>query len=495
MIRKAILTVGMCLVSSIAIAALVAPTGGGGVSGSDFKDHLTPAQRTAIQQKLQFNRKLLRERGISLYSESTAAQTSHPMFTWPTESTTNDPGHFGISNFVDHDPAYPDSLQDYQCGERTYDTDSGYNHKGMDVFSWPYPWLKMDHDEVRIIAAEPGIIIGKDDDNFDRNCSFTGRWNAVYVEHADGSVAWYGHLKKNSLTSKLVGQSVQAGEFLGVMGSSGQSTGPHLHLEVYDSGNALIDPSEGACNALDAGSWWSNQRPYYEPGINLVATHDAVPEMNNGCGVTETPSFQTIFTGGQTAYFALYLRDQRAGQQLKMKIYQPDNTIWREWSFTMNSTDHYSASWWYWTRTLPAQPQAGRWRWQVEFQGQTVDSEFTFPVPDISVSGSGAFGDVEIDSSSSKNISISNVGTTNLLFNSVGGLSAPFSIISNNCGASLAAGTSCTVSVSFSPTSTATSTDTLVISTNDPDEGTVNVSVSGTGTAIGDTLFGDGFED
>jgi hypothetical protein len=161
------------------------------------------------------------------------------------------------------------------------------------------------------------------------------------------------------------------------MGSSGRSTGPHLHLEVYDSGNGLIDPSSGSCNALNVESWWSSQRPYYEPGINLVATHDVPPVMDNGCGVTETPNFQTAFQPGRKAYFAIYLRDQQAGQQIDMKIIQPNGTVWREWSHSMPSPDHYSASWWYWNWVLPGEPQSGIWRWNVRFQGQEAESEFT----------------------------------------------------------------------------------------------------------------------
>ena len=64
----------------------------------------------------------------------------------------------------------------------------------------------MDYDQVYVVAAAPGVIVFKQDGNFDRNCGFTGDpWNAVYVQHADGSVAWYGHMKNGSLTPKAVG--------------------------------------------------------------------------------------------------------------------------------------------------------------------------------------------------------------------------------------------------------------------------------------------------
>lgn len=378
MLRILVLMSALGLFGTTVFAEMLRPAGGGSVS-REFRDHLTEKQRAAIVQKLTFNRSKLLESGVlKTGKDRTEASVIQPLFDWPTTHTTSDPGYFGISGFVDHDEAFPDWLSDYNCGTRTYDTDAGYNHKGIDVFSWPYPWMKMDNDEVQIIAAEPGVIIGKSDGNFDRNCSSaSGNWNAVYVEHADGSVAWYGHLKKNSLTPKLVGESVQSGEYLGIMGSSGRSTGPHLHLEVYDSAGGLIDPSSGACNKLNVDSWWNSQRPYYEPTINMVATHDAPPVLDNGCGVTETPNFQTTFQAGERAYFALYLRDQQAGQQIDMKIIQPDGKVWREWSDARNSPDHYSASWWYWVWDLPADPQAGNWRWNVHFQGQEAESEFT----------------------------------------------------------------------------------------------------------------------
>ena len=377
MIRTILVAAAMILASTPASADTIQPLGGAGIEHLDFRDHISPDQRSRILQRLSVNRKLLRERGL-LPDTATleGGPPVHPLFDWPLDHTTGDPGYFGISNFLDHDAAFPDMLEDYNCGARTYDTDSGYNHKGIDAYSWPFSWLKMDNDEVQIVAAEPGTIIGKDDGNFDRNCSFEGSWNAVYIQHADGSVAWYGHLKKNSLTSKLVGQSVAAGEFLGVMGSSGQSTGPHLHFEVYDPVNQLVDPSQGACNSMNADTWWNSQRPYYEPGINMVATHDAPPVMNNGCGITETPNFQQIFAPGQLAYFAIYLRDQQAGQQVDLKIYLPDGTVWVEWDFSMDSPAHYSGSWWYWSATLPADPPPGLWRWNVTFQGQEAESTF-----------------------------------------------------------------------------------------------------------------------
>ncbi|MFE0896306.1 peptidoglycan DD-metalloendopeptidase family protein [Streptomyces smyrnaeus] len=53
--------------------------------------------------------------------------------------------------------------------------------------------------------------------------------NQVVVRHADGKYTQYGHL---SSLSVQVGQQVGAGTQLGLSGSTGNSTGPHLHFEV-----------------------------------------------------------------------------------------------------------------------------------------------------------------------------------------------------------------------------------------------------------------------
>jgi murein DD-endopeptidase MepM/ murein hydrolase activator NlpD len=68
--------------------------------------------------------------------------------------------------------------------------------------------------------------------------------NAVYgiyitVEHADNWTSLYGHLSKVE-TEK--GKTVASGELIGRVGSTGQSTGPHLHFELRKDGKAL-DPS------------------------------------------------------------------------------------------------------------------------------------------------------------------------------------------------------------------------------------------------------------
>lgn len=351
------------------------------INGGEYKFNenkipcLTEVKRTEAKATIANNIKWLRRQNRLAFDE--ANRGSHPLFIWPIQKaagvTYNDV--WGISNYVDQNSAYPNQVLDFNCGSRTYDTSDGYNHAGMDIFNWPFSWKMMDNDEVEIIAAAPGQIIYKAGSNFDRSCALSGgNWNAVYVQHADGSVALYGHMKQNSPTTKNVGDMVAQGEYLGIVGSSGNSTGPHLHFEVYSAINpdVLIDPYAGACNSLNVDSWWQSQKPYNNPNINALLTHSAAPVFPT-CPTQEIPNESNDFDASDTIYFGLYMRDQAAGTSVNLKIIRPDNSILYNWDY--NFTDNYVASYWYWYYT-GVYNMDGQWKWEATYLGQTVSHTF-----------------------------------------------------------------------------------------------------------------------
>lgn len=222
---------------------------------------ISPEQREVALQEMERNKMEIELKNPQAFQART---TMHPLFVLPIQPKQGfeDYGYYSLFNQVDHDPAYNGNLLDYNCGERSYDL-SNYNHRGTDYVVWPYPWKKMDENVMEVVAAADGIIITKRDGFFDRNCANNGNsnWNGIILEHADGSKTYYWHFKSGSLTSKGLGDSVVAGEFLGNAGSSGSSDIPHLHFEAYDAGGNRIDPYSGPCNSLNTDSWWIDSRP------------------------------------------------------------------------------------------------------------------------------------------------------------------------------------------------------------------------------------------
>jgi len=394
--RKLLALMLFLIAAMYSIAQQVRQPDGGGfyTFTTDPSDELTPTQRKSIIDKLQKNEAALRKSGVL----PDGLRTTVTAFQWPLAQAPGffDHGYYGVSNYVDHNTSFPNLLRDYNCGTRTYDQQSGYNHKGTDVFTWPFPWQKMQKNAVQVVAAAPGVIIGKEDGNADQSCAFctSCNWNAVYIMHADGSVAWYGHLKTNSVTSKAVGQSVTGGEYLGVVGSSGNSTGPHLHLEVYTSNtySQLVDPYAGQCNSLNGNtSWWANQQPYYVPTLNKVMTHGGAPAMP-GCPAGEVVNEKINFVSGNTVFLGSYYRDQQPGQQSVHRVFRPDGVQYTTW--TQNFSTYYSASWWYYTIGLPSQAMQGMWRYEIAYAGRPVQTAY-FAVNTIGYSfiGNGDWND------------------------------------------------------------------------------------------------------
>lgn len=99
-------------------------------------------------------------------------------------------------------------------------------HKGLDIAN---------SAGGAILAADSGtIIVAGWPDN-------TGYGNRVVIDHGNGLQTLYGHMSKISV---VVGQTVRRGDKIGDMGSTGRSTGTHLHFEIRTG--------RGNANPLDA---------------------------------------------------------------------------------------------------------------------------------------------------------------------------------------------------------------------------------------------------
>lgn len=115
---------------------------------------------------------------------------------------------------------------------------------GEGNFMWPtsgsitqrYSWYHQAVDIANssnppIVAAQGGTVV-------------TAGWNAggygnyVIIDHGNGYKTLYAHMLNNSIVVRA-GQVVSQGQKLGIMGSTGRSTGTHLHFEVISPGGKL----------------------------------------------------------------------------------------------------------------------------------------------------------------------------------------------------------------------------------------------------------------
>ena len=374
------------LLAGAAQAQNAATPMGGGSYTTPPVECVSPAQKLRIDSMLTANVRLLRARGV--LPAASQRSTTTVSFGWPLRQNAgySYPSIYSINYFVDDDPRYPGYVLDWNCGTRAKDF-SGGNHAGTDIVLWPFGWNMMAANQGEIVAAAPGVIIGKTDGRPDMNClsTPTNDWNAVYVQHSDGTVTWYGHMKMNTQTSKAVGASVAAGEFLGNVGSSGSSDVPHLHFEVHDAQGNVLDPYHGTCNT--PASLWATQKPYNEPTINALLTHSAAPVFNN-CPQQATTYESSSFAPGSQPYFAAYYHDQQQGQVTTYTIYRPDNSVFQTWTHT--SPASYLQSYWLWTYPLPATAPSGIWRFTATFQGSTVTQTFLVGVLPLATTSAGA---------------------------------------------------------------------------------------------------------
>jgi lipoprotein NlpD len=98
----------------------------------------------------------------------------------------------------------------------------GYTHQGLDIAA---------DRNVPVYAAAEGEVIYADS-------TLAGYGNAVIVRHDQHTTTLYAH--NNALKIKA-GQKVRADQVVALLGSTGRSTGPHLHFEIRENERA-IDP-------------------------------------------------------------------------------------------------------------------------------------------------------------------------------------------------------------------------------------------------------------
>lgn len=165
-----------------------------------------------------------------------------------------------IQNYMDRDPG--PGAKDYRCGSRSYEAHSGLDIRLLDMAA--------QKTGVAVLAAADGKVLRLRDGIVDRSvrelgaASVSGQecGNGLVIAHAGGLSTQYCHMAKGSLVVKP-GDQVKAGEKLGLVGLSGNTEYPHLHMTVRQ-GDTVIDPfaaaagsSAGQCGS--GADLWSDE--------------------------------------------------------------------------------------------------------------------------------------------------------------------------------------------------------------------------------------------
>ena len=177
------------------------------IQGNESKYQSTLKSLDAEEERIQANIvKLSKELAAQQAAQGKPAQSSSGGYIWPVDSR------------------YITSTM----GGRTSPGGVGStNHKGTDIGRVGYT--------SPIYASKAGTVI------VSQYSSSYG--NYVVVSHGSGNTTLYGHMSSRKVE---VGQYVNQGAVLGITGSTGNSTGPHLHFEITENGVRVNPLSHGA---------------------------------------------------------------------------------------------------------------------------------------------------------------------------------------------------------------------------------------------------------
>ena len=265
---------------------------------------------------------------------------------------------FIVVNYVDWSI---DSIMDHHCGTKTYD-----GHQGTDFLISGFPQMDMG---VNVQAVDSGVVVfihdGEPDRNTDGNPEL-GFGNYVAIKHPDLHFSYYAHLKKNSIIV-AVGNAVVPGENIAEVGSSGNSTDPHLHFELWYDSLYLADPFKGNCG--NNYNYWIDSIPYdttfnvWESGLtNYVPPIDSLRERPKAR--IKFSSQDSIITFWNLQY------GLKQGDSTRIEWLTPSGNYWFDYK------NIYQKDWWfyYYYSYIPTPPdtELGEWTYNYYYNDSLV---------------------------------------------------------------------------------------------------------------------------
>jgi hypothetical protein len=250
-------------------------------------------------------------------------------------------------------------IGDAFCGQNTYN-----GHKGIDsdVLSWDQQLAG-----VPVFAVLDGTVAETHDGEPDMNVIASGQdSNLVRIDHGDGHQTLYLHLKKNSV-SVSVNDTVRAGQQIGMIGSSGNSSWPHLHFASYYN-NSPLDPLAGPCRA--------GQSLFIDQPENVVVPYIrdfslTTENLSGWGGPPDIPSTRgTWVQGSRTIYLWYNLISMTPNMTRQVRVRRPNDSI----AYT-GSISNFSGTYdwyWGWQYFTYNYNQTGEWTLEFLLNGQVA---------------------------------------------------------------------------------------------------------------------------
>jgi len=274
-----------------------------------------------------------------------------------------------IVNYIDWGV---NGITDFHKGTKTYP-----GHRGTDFVISGFP--QMD-EGVFVNAVDSGVVTFVHDGEIDRNTDGNinlGFGNYIAIRHPSNLYSYYAHLKKNSMLVN-VGDKVSKGEHLALVGSSGNSTDPHLHFELWYDSLYLVEPFAASCG--EDNSFWEEPMPYdttfnvWESGLTDFITN--INDIRNRPIAKDTFNDQDSIVNYWTLQYGI-----KTGDSTRIEWITPNGSLWFEYS------NVYQNDWWlyYYNSYIFAPPTSvwGDWKCNYYYNDKLVDSaNFTVEKPD-----------------------------------------------------------------------------------------------------------------
>lgn len=185
--------------------------------------------------------------------EADAAANQSEEWLWPLKNVWGVGSNFGLRNYYDSN-----------AGKWVWD-----EHKGIDIGAYRNEsGLNIKRMPVR--STKSGYVVERCNKYGDEEYGDGGWGNYVLIKHNDGTYARYAHLCRDGIAD--YGPEILQGSTIGYVGDSGNSTGYHLHFEIYDSSKKRTSlnpmPSDRSKFSIknteyDLPSGWPKQQTNY----------------------------------------------------------------------------------------------------------------------------------------------------------------------------------------------------------------------------------------